>query len=140
MKRLIVYLIIAAATIIVGSAAIFQVESYQENPQIVTYLDALWWSVSTITTVGYGDLVPISDAGKIVGIVYMLFGIGILAVIVKALVSDITSRKGKKETEINSEQKLILQKIQELEKKSENQDKLFKEIIEKLNEINSKEK
>ena len=70
----------------------------------------------------------------------MLFGIGILAVIVKALVSDITSRKGKKETEINSEQKLILQKIQELEKKSENQDKLFKEIIEKLNEINSKEK
>jgi len=50
------------------------------NPKIETFLDAIWWSFSTTTTIGYGDVVPITPAGKIVGIALMLIGVAIFAV------------------------------------------------------------
>jgi voltage-gated potassium channel len=50
------------------------------NPKINTYLDSLWWSFSTTTTVGYGDVVPITDFGKIIGIGLMLVGVAIFSI------------------------------------------------------------
>lgn len=41
--------------------------------------DALWWSIVTLTTVGYGDIVPGTLAGKVVAAILMIFGIGIIA-------------------------------------------------------------
>jgi voltage-gated potassium channel Kch len=42
---------------------------------------ALWWAVQTVTTVGYGDVVPHATAGRVVAAVLMLIGIGFLTVI-----------------------------------------------------------
>jgi voltage-gated potassium channel len=50
------------------------------NPKINSYLDSLWWSFSTTTTVGYGDIVPITDLGKIFGIGLMLVGVAIFSI------------------------------------------------------------
>lgn len=50
------------------------------NPKIDSYLDALWWSFATTTTVGYGDITPVTDIGKIIGICLMLIGVGIFGV------------------------------------------------------------
>jgi voltage-gated potassium channel len=50
------------------------------EPQRFTQLtDALWWSIVTLTTVGYGDIVPESLTGKAIAAVLMVFGIGIIA-------------------------------------------------------------
>jgi voltage-gated potassium channel len=49
--------------------------------------DGLWWAVQTITTVGYGDLVPKSATGRIVASVVMLIGIGFLTVITATITS-----------------------------------------------------
>ena len=57
------------------SAVIFYVEG-PVNDQYSTYLDALWWAFSTATTVGYGDKVPITVLGKILGIILMVIGTG----------------------------------------------------------------
>jgi voltage-gated potassium channel Kch len=61
----------SAVSIIAG---VFYLLEYGHNPKLATYLDALFWAVATVTTVGYGDIVPVTDAGKILAILTMLFG------------------------------------------------------------------
>ena len=52
----------------------------------------LWWAVQTVTTVGYGDHVPATTAGKLVAALVMLVGIGFLTVITAAITSTFVSR------------------------------------------------
>ena len=68
MNKLFYLLLIAAGVIVSGSFVIFSVESQHPDSQINSMLDAVWWTVSTVTTVGYGDIVPVTDTGKIVAI------------------------------------------------------------------------
>jgi voltage-gated potassium channel len=49
--------------------------------------DSLWWAIQTVTTVGYGDLVPSSAAGRVVAALVMVIGIGFLTVITAAITS-----------------------------------------------------
>jgi voltage-gated potassium channel len=49
--------------------------------------DSLWWAIQTVTTVGYGDLVPTSTSGRLVAALVMLVGIGFLTVITAAITS-----------------------------------------------------
>jgi Ion channel. len=44
------------------------------NPSMANFLNVLWWAVSTITTVGFGDIVPQTIAGRLIGIVLMYTG------------------------------------------------------------------
>ena len=47
----------------------------------LSFLDALWWSIVTVTTVGYGDISPATLGGRIVGVILMMLGIGFLGVL-----------------------------------------------------------
>jgi|SRR5450755_354110 len=49
--------------------------------------DGLWWAIQTVTTVGYGDLVPTSAAGRLLAALVMIIGIGFLTVITAAITS-----------------------------------------------------
>ena len=57
--------------------------------------DGLWWSLQTVTTVGYGDLVPTGARGRVIGAIVMLTGIGFLTVITAAVTAALieTARK-----------------------------------------------
>lgn len=56
---------------------IYWVEGGGVNPQITSYFDAVFFSVSTITTVGFGDIVPITRAGRVISMFMMFIGTGL---------------------------------------------------------------
>lgn len=70
---------LVAVTIAMGSLAFYIVEG-NSNPNVNTPFDAIWWTVVTLTTVGYGDTVPSSNLGKVVAITLMLSGVILMAV------------------------------------------------------------
>jgi hypothetical protein len=53
---------------IVGTMIMYNLESGVENSKMKTVLDALWWCIATVTTVGYVDVVPVTNLGRIVAI------------------------------------------------------------------------
>jgi voltage-gated potassium channel len=64
-------------TIFTGAVALYTVEG-DVNPDLPTFFDAVWWSAVTVTTVGYGDITPITWEGKVVGMVLMFFGVALV--------------------------------------------------------------
>ena len=135
MNKLFSLLLVAAGTIVIGSFVIYFVESPHSDSQINSMLDAVWWTVATVTTVGYGDIVPVSDTGKIVAIFFMFFGIGTLGIFLSVLGTQFYKRRfEKEEKEISHAQKLILDRMDDLEKNQEKLQKDLRELIDKLKE------
>ncbi len=68
----------------------------------ITWGNALWWSIVTLTTVGYGDITPISIPGRLIGIIIMVFGIGILGMFTATIASFLVERKLKEDRGMNT--------------------------------------
>ena len=133
--RLILYLFLVAAGIITaGAVMIYAIESPNEDSQIQTWLDAFWWSVATATTVGYGDIVPVTEMGRTLALVYMFFGIGLIATFFSVLGSSVYKKRFQKTEDLSHGHKTILQKIEELEKQQKEQTKILNDVKKKLAE------
>ncbi|MNF73377.1 pH-gated potassium channel KcsA [compost metagenome] len=61
----------------VGSCVMFWVEADKPGSLIQTPYDAFWWTLVTLSTVGYGDLVPRTEEGRFVASLLILFGVGL---------------------------------------------------------------
>ena len=72
---------LAAMTWLTSATAFTMVEDVGPDGRVGSFFDALWWSLSTITTVGYGDLFPVTTAGRIVGGLTMLVGVAVVAIL-----------------------------------------------------------
>lgn len=78
--------LVAVGVVFVGAAVAYRAE-HATNPEFKTYGDALWWAVVTLTTVGYGDIVPKTTTGRVDGVMIMVTGIGILGLLAGSLAS-----------------------------------------------------
>ncbi len=74
-----VLLTLVAATIAIGAAG-FHATERVANPDVGSWQDSLWWAVVTLTTVGYGDIAPITAGGRMIATLLMAVGIGIVSV------------------------------------------------------------
>jgi voltage-gated potassium channel len=92
-----------------------------DHREFPTIGSGLWWSVQTITTVGYGDHVPSTTEGRTVGAVIMIAGIGVLTVvtatITAAFVESARVRLGR------DRDKLILEKLEAIERRLDQLDR-----------------
>jgi voltage-gated potassium channel len=78
--------------IVVGGMLLFcswaaYIAEHATNPGFATYGDALWWGIVTLTTVGYGDIVPKTTAGRVAGVFLMITAIATLGIISGTLAS-----------------------------------------------------
>ena len=70
--------ILVISIIIFGGIGMYLVEHEHPGANITRLGDAFWWAVETITTVGYGDYTPVTTIGRIIAVVVMFSGIGIV--------------------------------------------------------------
>jgi voltage-gated potassium channel len=68
----------------------------------LTLINAMWLSVVTLTTVGYGDITPTTIAGRIIGVIIMMFGIGILGMFTASVASFFVEKKLKEDRGMKS--------------------------------------
>ena len=79
-------LVATAAVMLLGSAGLYVVER-NENDAITSFGDALWWAVTTTTTVGYGDIYPKTGEGRLIAVFLMLTGIGVIGIFTATIAS-----------------------------------------------------
>ncbi|PKM95883.1 MAG: hypothetical protein CVU84_03520 [Firmicutes bacterium HGW-Firmicutes-1] len=65
--------------IIISSTIMFYIESPSQPEAFPNIIATCWWSIATLTTVGYGDVYPVTWAGKILSSIIAIFGIGLIA-------------------------------------------------------------
>nr|WP_081707512.1 potassium channel family protein [Bacillus massiliigorillae] len=61
-----------------------------EPDTFTTYMDAFWWTMTTVTTVGYGDFYPVTVPGKIYAIFLFVFGIGLIGIVITKLIDSLS--------------------------------------------------
>lgn len=85
--------------LIIASSGMYLVEKDVQPDKFGSIPDAMWWAIVTLTTVGYGDVTPITSVGRIFGSIIIILGIGTVALpsgILAAAFSDFTKRNQKK--------------------------------------------
>jgi len=121
-------ILIGIILITVSSMLVLRVERFAPNAEITNGKTAFWWAIVTITTVGYGDFVPVTNTGRILAIGLMIFGIGVFAVLTSFMASkfvtihddttDLISQIKEENSSIRTELASIKQLIQQ-QKESE---------------------
>lgn len=115
--------------------AIYLIESPHEGAQITSLIDAFWWVSATVTTVGYGDVVPVTEIGRIMGIGLMFVGISIIGTIISSLGAIIIGSRIKKHESVESSTKsLIIKKINNIEHLEKHEVELLISMVKDLHD------
>ncbi|MBN1684355.1 MAG: two pore domain potassium channel family protein [Gammaproteobacteria bacterium] len=86
------------------------------DPGISDPLEGIWWAWQTVTTVGYGDFIPVSWPGRIIGIIVMLMGLGLFSLITANFSAFLIGKGAKKEEKLTEK---AVKRIEELSQKIE---------------------
>ena len=90
--RITLYTVGSAALLIFTSAlASLDAERHEPGSSIRTFGQALWWALTTITTIGYGDTTPVSTEGRCIAALLMIGGVALIGVVTATLASWIVS-------------------------------------------------
>jgi voltage-gated potassium channel len=89
--------------VIIAGALGFHYFEFGKNANVKTFFDSVWWAIVTTTTIGYGDIYPVTTGGRIVAIILIFTGISALGAFIAAVDAYF----------INKNRKEILKKIEE---------------------------
>jgi len=109
------YALAVTLAIVVGAALL--VESFERGApeaNIGSVPDALWWAVTTVTTVGYGDRFPTTAAGRGVGVALMIVGIALFGFLAGSLASFFLERRD--ESEVDPKLEEIAERLERIER------------------------
>lgn len=96
-EEMILFLFLTMIILYLSAVGIYYFENSVQPEKFSSVFDSLWWAVATLTTVGYGDVYPITVGGKIFTFIMLIVGLSIIAVpagiISSALTNSITKKK-----------------------------------------------
>ncbi len=98
---LIVTLMVCLMLLLVASSIMFYLEHDAQPTRFTTILDSFWWAVATLTTVGYGDIYPITGWGKLISGFIAILGIGLVALPAAILSSAFILKLNERKSENN---------------------------------------
>jgi len=101
------------AVVVISALGMYLAE-YEQNPNVRTIWDALWWAVVTITTVGYGDVSPATTEGRLAAGVLMVLGIAFFSFLTATFTAALTTSPNVDSTTLESR----LKKLETLRRKS----------------------
>ena len=111
------FLAIAGSAMIFGSVGIYAVEGGVEKSPIKTYEDAFWFSLTSMTISGYGDVYPVTSGGRIIGAILIVIGLALILGFFASLWSGLIVSRTKQKTKFTDEDRQqIKEKIDHLEK------------------------
>jgi voltage-gated potassium channel len=97
--RIVTYTVFGVTLLIyVASLAILTKERNQPGATINSFGNAVWWSITTVTTIGYGDLYPVTVTGRVIAVALMIGGISLVGVVTASIASWIVQRVSETET------------------------------------------
>ena len=79
-SQLVASMFIVSLLMLIASVLMYSIENAAQPNVFHNAFDALWWAIATLTTVGYGDIYPITAGGKMLSSVIAILGIGLIAV------------------------------------------------------------
>ena len=106
------------------------------DPAIEDVWQGIWWAWVTVATVGYGDIVPLSTAGKVFGAVVILFGVGFFSLLTASFSAYFISRG---EIEIEEEEVEEIYRLKDIEKRMKKMEQTLQRIEVRLNEDRGKD-
>ncbi|NBC57489.1 MAG: ion transporter, partial [Bacteroidetes bacterium] len=97
-EELVLFLMLTSIFLFIASAGIYYFEHKAQPEYFSSVVDSGWWAAVTLTTVGYGDVYPITAGGKIFTLFILLLGVGIIT-IPAGLIASALSKARKMEEE-----------------------------------------
>lgn len=116
-NRLLYVVLLSVITVTAGAFTMYVVEHNAPDSNITNLGDAFWWAVVTVTTVGYGDVYPITFEGRVIASVIMVIGITILGILISTIGAQFLESKlrNQRKKEENNIKIMIKDKIDRLE-------------------------
>jgi voltage-gated potassium channel len=107
-------LVVTGLIVLLTSVMVLDLERTAHDANIRSFGDALWWAVSTVTTVGYGDHFPVTPGGRAVAVILMMAGIALFGVLTAALAAFFVenSASGRSEAQMLEE---VLSRLETIE-------------------------
>jgi voltage-gated potassium channel len=97
------YTLLIVTVVTIGAGLLVaELERGSSDADIRTPAEGLWWAITTVTTVGYGDGVPVTPAGRAVAVVLMLVGVGVFGLLAAALASFLIERGPRSDQKVST--------------------------------------
>ena len=99
-EEFVIFFMLTLIMFYLSSIGIYYFENEAQPEVFKSIFDSMWWSVATLTTVGYGDVYPITVGGKIFTTIILLIGLGVVGIpagIVASALSNVNNEKNKKD-------------------------------------------
>jgi voltage-gated potassium channel len=117
-------LLLVILLLFLAALVVLEVERGAEGSNIDSYADALWWAVTTTTTVGYGDRFPVSPAGRGVAVLLMISGIALFGVLTATIAAHFVEQEEReKESPVDPTLSEILKRLEAIEQSIKRQER-----------------